>query len=127
MQRNGWHHDLAKPRLLAAFVLVPSLGIVQKYFRTRGGVFHAAVGFLAVLVAHRRSNTLRRSAASVAGGGSDRDESLNLGVTERGACRDSPPPAQSSARPRDLWLASALPAALFGTLRVMGTIPRVKG
>jgi hypothetical protein len=122
MRRNGWHHDLAKPGLLAAFVLVPSLGIVQKYFRTRGAVLYAAAGFLAILVAHRRSTTLCgllkaldrkwtwllvttllaslilafavlypmsnsagpswRSAAGIAGGGSDRDEALNLGVTE---------------------------------------------
>ena len=64
MLRDGWRHRrLARPGVLAAFVLVPSLGIVQKYLRTRGAVVYAAVGFLALLVAHRRSNTLRGLAA----------------------------------------------------------------
>lgn len=108
--------------LCATFVLFPSLGIVQKYFRTRGALIYVAIGLLLLLAALRRtarvhslidaldrrwawrlaavlflvlvvafavlyplSNSGERSwiaTSGIAGGGSDRDESLNLGVTE---------------------------------------------
>jgi uncharacterized membrane protein YidH (DUF202 family) len=111
---------VARAVLFAAFVVVPSLGIVQKYFRTRGAIAYAGIGVCTAWLCARRADQLRErvralepcrtrwmavalfasivlafallyplsnaaerswiSPSGIVGGGSDRDESLNLGV-----------------------------------------------
>jgi hypothetical protein len=104
----------------AAFVLFPSFGIVQKYFRTRGALCYGVAGAAALVLAARHHASLRArieavdrrtayvltvallvalvgafavlypmanagerswlSPSGLKGGGSDRDEALNLGA-----------------------------------------------
>jgi len=122
MQGVSWRENATNAALCATFVLFPSLGIIQKYFRTRGALVYLAIGLLLFVAAVRRnaglhsriealdrrwawrlasalfvalvvafavlypmSNSGERSwisTSGIAGGGSDRDESLNLGVVE---------------------------------------------
>src|SRR6476620_4337386 len=122
MQGVSWRENATNAALCATFVLFPSLGIIQKYFRTRGALVYLAIALLLFVAAVRRnaglhsriealdrrwawrlasalfvalvvafavlypmSNSGERSwisTSGIAGGGSDRDESLNLGVVE---------------------------------------------
>jgi len=122
MQGVRWRQNATSAALCATFLLFPSLGIIQKYFRTRGALVYVAIGLLLFVAAIRHNAGLRSridavdrrwawriaaalfvalvvafavlyplsnsgerswiATAGIAGGGSDRDESLNLGVTE---------------------------------------------
>ena len=53
MQGVSWRQNATNAALCATFVLFPSLGIIQKYFRTRGALVYLAIALLLFVAAVR--------------------------------------------------------------------------
>ena len=53
MQGVSWRENATNAALCATFVLFPSLGIIQKYFRTRGALVYLAIALLLFVAAVR--------------------------------------------------------------------------